>query len=249
MRTSSPRRWIWMRIPSSLNSTDAHSKPATASPTARAGRGEHRQDRPEDLEADGAQTRLAVGHRDLRRARQIAREHQRAARDLHADPGGLGDRGGHHSGQRALSQLSGEQPAQEVRLLVGGASQQAGEQLATARRRSAAGDGLDRVDRAIDVTDRERRLRRRRHVDPEHDRVADPDPSLAGNAGQERRRRSPPRRRRGVSAGRRAWRSSPTVSWSRPPAAEASTRSRSRVTRRERRARTCPAGIWAVRRR
>ena len=33
MRTSSPRRWIWIRIPSSLNSTDASSIPSRASAT------------------------------------------------------------------------------------------------------------------------------------------------------------------------------------------------------------------------
>ena len=33
MRTSSPRRWIWMRIPSSFHSTDERSKPSTASAT------------------------------------------------------------------------------------------------------------------------------------------------------------------------------------------------------------------------
>ena len=44
-------------------------------------RGEHRQDRPEDLEADARRPCSPVGHRDLGGPRQVAGEHQCPARD------------------------------------------------------------------------------------------------------------------------------------------------------------------------
>ena len=125
MRTSSPRRWIWMRMPSSFHSTDARSKPATASADALGRRGEHREDRAEELEADVAQALLALGHRDLGGAREVAGEHQRAARELRRDAGRLRDRVDHQPGERALPQLAGEQPLDEVGLVLGRALEQA----------------------------------------------------------------------------------------------------------------------------
>ena len=120
-----------MRIPSSLNSTDARSKPVQRLGHVRAGGGEHRQDRPEDLEADRAQPRLAAGDRDLRHLGEVAGEHQRAPRDLAADPRGLGHRVGHQPREGALAQAAGEQPPQEGGLGLGGARR--------AARRAAAG--------------------------------------------------------------------------------------------------------------
>ena len=106
MRTSSPRRWIWMRMPSSFHSTDARSKPATASATLSRRRGEHRQDRPEQLEADCAETLLALRQRDLGRAREVAGEHQRTPREVGRHAGRLRDRVDHQPGERALPQLA-----------------------------------------------------------------------------------------------------------------------------------------------
>ena len=78
-RTSSPRRWAWMRAPSSFHSIWDGPSSARAEATSARGGGEHGQDRAEDLEADGVQARLAVGEGDGGHPGQVAGEHGRPA--------------------------------------------------------------------------------------------------------------------------------------------------------------------------
>ena len=95
-----------MRIPSSFHSTDARSKPAIASATlapveASIGRIGRKISKPTARSAASPSV-----ERDLRRARQVARQHQRAPRERAGDAGRLGDRVGHQPGERALAQLA-----------------------------------------------------------------------------------------------------------------------------------------------
>ena len=71
--------------------------------------------------------------------------------------GGLGHRVGHHPGQRPLAQLTGEQPADELRLRLGRPGEEVDEQ------RVAGGDG------ARPRGDRQRRTARRRARAPSTD--------------------------------------------------------------------------------
>ena len=90
--------------------------------------GEHRLDRVQHGEPDGLEGLATVGQREHRRAAEVAREHRGAADDVDRDPRGGGDGIGHHPGQRALAELAGEQPADEVDLGLGGAGEEIREQ-------------------------------------------------------------------------------------------------------------------------
>ena len=101
-----------MRIPSSFHSTDARSKPATASADVSRGRGEHRQDRPEELEADRAQTLLALASIAISAVRVRSPESINARRaSVAGHARRLRHRVGHQPGERALPQLAGEAAA------------------------------------------------------------------------------------------------------------------------------------------
>ena len=83
------------------------------------GRGEHREDRPEELEADAAKPLLALRVSAISAVRVRSPESisaRRASAPRHA--GRLRDRVDHQPGERALPQLAGEQPLDEVGLLA-----------------------------------------------------------------------------------------------------------------------------------
>ena len=151
-------------------------------------RGEHRQDRAEDLEADGAQSFLAARERDLGGARQVARHHQRAPCRLGRDARRLGDRLRNEGGQRSLPQLAGEETLDEVGFRRGRAAEQPDEERLAPRRRSAARRPLDLDDREVEIPDRERGLPGRRLLERVDRRVAHADPALPREAGEEPRR-------------------------------------------------------------
>ena len=134
---------------------------------------------------DAAEPLLPFGHRDLGRSRQIARQHQRTTRDLTGHAGGPGDGIGHHAGERTLPELTGEQPPQERGFRRGGAAEQVGEQDPARARRAGAGGALDLVDRPIDVCHCKRSVLGWVGIDAVHGRVADADPPLTRDAGQE----------------------------------------------------------------
>ena len=98
----------------------------------RAGR-QHRLDRVQHREPHGFEGVLALGQRQRGGAAEVAREHRGAADDGDRDAGGGGDGVGHHAGQRALPQLTGEEPADEVDLGLGGAREEVGEQRLAGR--------------------------------------------------------------------------------------------------------------------
>ena len=170
-----------MRIPSSLYSTDARSKPDSASATLVAGRGEHRQDRPEDLKADLAQPLLAARRSRSRPSRVRSPESISARRASSPDARRLGDRIHHHPGQRALSQLAPVSSRRRNAPSGSVARPNSSPSICLRRRRRPAARGL------LDLA-RSRGRRRRRSA------TARPP------GGARRRRRSRSRRRRGPGA-------------------------------------------------
>jgi hypothetical protein len=82
--------------------------------------GEHRLQRPADLQPEPGESGAAAAERRLRRRRQRPAEHDRPP---HLGPGHAGrprDRVGHHPVERPLPQFPGEQPDEEELLLGGG---------------------------------------------------------------------------------------------------------------------------------
>ena len=152
---------------------------------AAGGGGEHREDRPEDLEADLAQALLTAREREPGGRREITREHQRAARQRPRDAGRLRDRVDHEPGEGALAELAGEEPLDEIRLRLRRAAEQVGEIFPAPHGRAGARHALNGGDRPIQVFDRDRRLLRGGALDPVDRRVADSHPALARHARQE----------------------------------------------------------------
>ena len=102
-----------MRAPSSFHSTAAGPVFSSAAVDVGRGRGEHRRDRPPDLEPERRQRLRAAAERRLGDRAEVAAQHQRPphGRDRHA--GRLGHRVADHRGQRALAQVAEHQRAQE----------------------------------------------------------------------------------------------------------------------------------------
>ena len=172
---------------------------------------------------------------------EIAREHQRAARERARHGGRLRDRVDHQPGERALPQLAGEEALDEVRLRLGRAREQVREKLLAPRRRAGPGDALNRGDRAIELGDRRatapRRARARSRRSSRSRRRR--GPAAARRSGS--RRRAPPHPARAAAAARRGSRSSASASWSRRPRATRPRRRRAGSPRRaDRRAFTAP---------
>ena len=191
-----------------------HRRAARSSTTrlgdARGGRGEHRQDRPEDLEANrrGAPA-LRPRHRDLgrpRRDRRRASARGARARRARRPPWRR------HRPSRPPSAPCRSSPVssrlRKSRLASVARPSSVAEQLAGARRPIRARRRLDLGDRAIDVVDRERRLARRRRLDAVDGGVADADAPLPRHAGEEPDARSAPRRARAAATAPRGSRPS-----------------------------------------
>ena len=185
MRTSSPSRWTCTRAPSSFHSTDAVPVwPERLRDVGGTGR-EHRLDRVQHGQPDGLEGLAALGQGEHRRAAEVAREHRGAADDVDRDPRRGGDGIGHHPGQRALAELAGEQPADEVDLGLGGAGEEIREQCLAGglrpRTRRAGQLGED----PVDLEDLDRGLGGGLDVLPVRRSPAHADATLARRAGEE----------------------------------------------------------------
>jgi hypothetical protein len=129
--------------------------------------GEHRTDRPANPQRERAQRRYGLlrsggrrAQRGLRHLRQRSAQLVSAA-DLvgrHACRAGHGLR--HDPLERALAEITGQQPDQELALGLGGATQQAGQQQAALRLGSGPGRRADRAERAVGFGQGEDGLRR-----------------------------------------------------------------------------------------
>ena len=186
MRTSRSRRWIWIRIPSSFHSTEDSSKPDIASATLGAGRGEHREDRPEDLEPDRAQS---PPRPRSSRSRPSASDRPTAsapgARSRRGTPAALATA----SAITPASAPCRSSPVNSRRRNAASASvarpSRSASRSPARPRRSGPGGVLDLVDRPIDVDHGQRGARPRAGLDRVDRRVAHPDAALTGNARQE----------------------------------------------------------------
>ena len=125
-------------------------------------RGEHRLDRPADLQPEAVQALLAFAQRRLGDDPRITAQHRRAVDRRARDAGRHRDRVGHHARQRALADLAGDQPAQERLLVLGRAGEELDDRVAPRRLRSSTGLLGDVLQREIDITNLQRRLGRRR---------------------------------------------------------------------------------------
>ena len=174
------------------------------------GRGEHRQERMKELEADRPQPVLALGERDRGSVREVAREHERPAHQLHAHARRLRDRTDHDTGERALSETARQQVSHEVGLLFGRPTQELTEELLAFRDGAGARRRLDLRDRSVELVDDERRLRLRRARYPVDRCVADADSASEYPSGTRPRPES--RSGRAASGVRPGWRPSESVS-------------------------------------
>ena len=146
--------------------------------------GEHRENRPEELESDLTQPFLTRRHGDLGRPGEVTREHQGPPRHLEWDFGRLRHRVRHHPGEGALAKLACEKPLDEPRLVGRRPPEEVSEDLLAPRCRSAPRRLLDGGDRPVELGDRERRVLGRRMLHAVHRSVPDADAALARHAGQ-----------------------------------------------------------------
>ena len=148
-------------------------------------RRQHRLDRVQHREPHGVEGVLPFGQRERRGATEVTREHRGAPDDGDRDAGGGGDGVGHHAGQRALPQLAGQQPADEVDLGLGGAREEVGEQPLASRLGSRAGRPGQLGEDPVHLEDLDRGLVGRLDVLPVGGSPADADAALASGAGEE----------------------------------------------------------------
>ena len=148
-------------------------------------RGQHRLHRTTHLQADGLQPLGPGAQRDLRGHREVAREHRRSAHQRRLRPGSLRDRVGHQPRQRTLAQLADQQPAHEVTLGLGAASEERCEQVAPCPHRTLAGRVLHLRQQPVEVGHGDRRRGRRNGLEPADGGPAHPDAPLPGFAGEE----------------------------------------------------------------
>ncbi len=116
-------------------------------------RGEHRLHRPQHLEADVDQRRLAHGERAAGGVGEVSSQHRRPADRRGRNGGGLGDRVGHQPRERTLAELTREQAHDEVGLGRRRAREQVAEDLLARAARSRAGGDGDPVERLVELGD------------------------------------------------------------------------------------------------
>ncbi len=146
---------------------------------------EHRQHRPEWFEADGGERLAPTGAGERGHPTEITVEHQRPPElgELHVARSGRGV--GHEAFERALAQLTGEEPTDELAFVGGRPLEQRDEDRPAGRRRALTPRLLERVDREVEVGDGEARLRGRVDLDAGHRGPTDADASLPGRPGEE----------------------------------------------------------------
>ena len=185
MRTSSPSRWTCTRAPSSFHSTDAGPVWPSASVTSAALAASIGWIGCSTASRTASRAVATLGEREHGGAAEVAREHRGAADDVDRDPGRGGDGVGHHPGQRALAELAGEQPADEVDLGLGGAGEEVGEQRLAGRLRPGTRGAGQLGEDPVDLEDLDRGLGGGLDVLPVGRSPADADATLARRAGEE----------------------------------------------------------------
>ena len=116
-----------MRAPSSFQSTAAGRDLRQRGGDVRGGAREHRRERAADLQPDAASpSRPSVSATAATAARSPCSISARRTA-VAGTSGRLGDRVGHHAGERALAQLAADQPDEERLLVLGRAGEQLGD--------------------------------------------------------------------------------------------------------------------------
>ena len=233
MRTSSPRRWIWMRIPSSFHSTEAQLEARH-----RVGRRSRRSRRASAGPAGRARSRPRAGRPRppvsamLGGAREVAGQHERAPRERRPA------RSAAFAIASTISPASAPCRSSPVnsRLTKSASSavardRSSSEQLPAPCRRAASrrapGSPRSRASRSPTPSEGSSAGA---HLDAVDRRVADADAALPRNAREEAGHDRHLVRRRAPAAAPRAARPSASASSSRRRAREAATTSASRVT-------------------
>jgi hypothetical protein len=94
---------------------------------------QHRADRSAHSQGERVQCHCAAGKARGGDRGQVSAQHRRAPHGGGGDLRGGGDRIGHHARQRALTQLTGEQPSQKRLLDLGCGREQSGNKLGASR--------------------------------------------------------------------------------------------------------------------
>ena len=214
--TSSPRRWAWMRAPSSFHSTEASPVSPMAAATSVAGEASIGCTGRNGVNSIAASAGAPPVERGACRDRQRAGHHRRPLHVTSGDVGRVGDGGGHHAVERALTQFAADDAEHEPLLGLGGPLEQVAQDPAT-----FAGRPLTRRRRQAVRSPPRRRARRawhrppglggRRRSSPTRRRT---DPAACRRRGRRRRARPHPARagatrRRGGRSCRCAWTSPP----------------------------------------
>ena len=147
--------------------------------------GEHRPHRTADLEPEGLQRVTAARHRGRGDRPERAAQHHGPAhlRDGHA--GRAGDRLGHHSLQRPLPELPGQQAVKELLLGLGSPAEQLADERLPRRRRAWTRDRPDGGQAGVHLAQGQRGGGRRREPAPQRG-PADADLALRQLSGQVR---------------------------------------------------------------
>ena len=147
------------------------------------GLGEHRLDRPEQLDPEAREPRSSVDERGPRHGGQVAREHRSTAHQVGLEPGGPRHGFGHESLERPLSQLADQQPEQEFLLVPGRAREQLAQQAVLRLGRALAGGVGEALELGVDLGELYGRCSGRA-LGPHslEGGVPDADPSLPGGA-------------------------------------------------------------------
>ena len=147
------------------------------------GLGEHRLDRPEQLDPEAREPRSSVDERGPRHGGQVAREHRRAAHQVGLESGGPRHGFGHQSLEGPLAQLADQQPEHEFLLVPGRACEQLAQQAALCLGRTLAGGVGETLERGVHLDDLERGcLGGALGLRGLEGGIADADPSLPGGA-------------------------------------------------------------------
>ena len=187
-----------MRAPSSFHSTEASWSRACVAALACGGQrqrlghvggglGEHRLHGAEQRQADGVKPALALGQCDRGDAGQIPGQHRGAPHRGQRHPGCLGQRVGDQALQGAVAQFAHEEPAEQVLLGLRGPAEQRPELGHPGRLGAGATQGVEPVERGVDVGDFELGHRGRWHLDGRDGSPADADPALSWGSGQDGR--------------------------------------------------------------
>jgi hypothetical protein len=177
------------RAPSSFHSKRGSAEGAQRLRHVARGLREHRRNRLHRRKRIAAQARGALRHGGVRNACNAVRDHGRLAHHRGRQRRRFGDRIDHQRFEGALAQFAGQQPIEEVTLDRRGAVEQIAEQLRSLRPGTRSRQVGKRVERGVDVADRQRgRLRCSSVRGVAQKRMTDAAASLACLAGQPRHR-------------------------------------------------------------